>query len=320
MWFRRTNKNRRLGREHVLDVKLRSSQVRSARARMAAVALGMVFGTILCLYLLWRGGESLLSYFVYQNKAFAIQEVDVQTDGVIPVENLRRWARVRSGDNLMALDLARVKRDLELVPLIKSVSVERILPHTLRVRVAEREPVALVAMPRVLPKGGVETIAFQIDTEGFVLAPQDMKALETVTNSPVAPLPIILGVRAAELQTGRRIDDKQVQSALHLVAAFENSPMAGLVELRRINVSAADTLLVTTEQSCEITFCLQDPDRQLRRWREIFDQAQRAGHAIASIDLAVVNSVPVRWLEANAAPPVSAKPPKPTRTNRKRNV
>jgi len=109
---------------------------------MAAVALGMVFGTILCFYLLWRGGESLLSYFVYQNKAFAIQEVDVQTDGVIPVENLRRWARVRSGDNLMALDLARVKRDLELVPLIKSVSVERILPHTLRVRVAEREPVA----------------------------------------------------------------------------------------------------------------------------------------------------------------------------------
>jgi cell division protein FtsQ len=320
MWFRRTNRNRRLGREHVLDVKLRSSQVRSARARMAAVALGMVFGTILCLYLLWRGGESLLGYFVYQNKAFAIQEVDVQTDGVIPVENLRRWARVRSGDNLMALDLARVKRDLELVPLIKSVSVERILPHTLRVRVAEREPVALVAVPRVLPKGGVETIAFQIDTEGFVLAPQDLKALEAVTNSPVAPLPIILGVRAAELQTGRRIDDKQVQSALRLVAAFENSPMAGLVELRRINVSGADTLLVTTEQSSEVIFSLQDPDRQLRRWREIFDQAQRVGHAIASIDLAVVNSIPVRWLEASAAPPVSAKPPKPTRTNRKRNV
>lgn len=320
MWFRRTNRNRRLGREHVLDVKLRSSQVRSARARMAAVALGMVFGTILCLYLLWRGGESLLSYFVYQNSAFAIQEVDVQTDGVIPVENLRRWARVRSGDNLMALDLARVKRDLELVPLIKSVSVERILPHTLRVRVAEREPVALVAVPRVLPKGGVETIAFQIDIEGFVLAPQDLKALEAVTNSPVAPLPIILGVRAAELQTGRRIDDKQVQSALQLVAAFENSPMAGLAELRRINVSGSDTLQVTTERSSEVTFSLQDPDRQLRRWRAIFDQAQRAGHAIASIDLAVFNSIPVRWLEASAAPPVSAKPPKPTRTNRKRNV
>jgi len=320
MWFRKKNRNRRLGREHVLDVKLRSSQVHWARARMAAVALGMVFGTILCLYLLWRGGESLLTYFVYQNKAFAIQEVEVQTDGVIAPETLRRWARVRSGDNLLALDLARVKRDLELVPLIKSVSVERILPHSLRIRVAEREPVALIAMPRVLPKGGVETIAFQIDTEGFVLAPQDLKAFEAVTNSPVAPLPIIFGVKAAELQTGRRMDDGQVQSALQLVAAFEHSPMAGLVELRRINVGAADTLLVTTEQGSEITFGGDDPARQLRRWREIFDQAQRTGHAIAGLDLAVANSIPVRWLEASAAPPVSAKPPKPTRTNRKKNV
>ena len=64
MWFRRKSKNRRLGREHVLDVKMRSSQVRSARARMVAVALGMLFGTIACLYLLWRAGEMALNQFV----------------------------------------------------------------------------------------------------------------------------------------------------------------------------------------------------------------------------------------------------------------
>jgi cell division septal protein FtsQ len=320
MWFRRQTRNRRLGREHVLDVKLRSSQVRSARARMAAVALGMVFGTIACLYLLWRAGESALNCFVYQNKSFAIQIIDMQTDGVIPVEKLRSWARVRNGDNLLALDLARVKRDLEMVPLVKTVSVERILPRTLRVRVAEREPVALIAMPKVLPKGGLETSAVQIDGEGFVVGLQDLKVLETATNSPVAPLPIIFGVKATELQTGRRLEDSQVQRALQLVAAFEHSPMAGLVELRRINVSSLDTLLVTTEQGSEITFGADDPARQLRRWREIFDQAQLLGHGIASVDLAVANSIPVRWLEANAAPPVSAKPPKPTRTTRKKNV
>ena len=320
MWFRRTNKNRRLGREHVLDVKLRSSQVRSARARMAAVALGMVFGTIVCLYVLWRAGESMLSYFVYRNPAFAIRVMDVQTDGVIPVAKLRNWARVRSGDNLLALDIARVKRDLELVPLVKTVSVERILPHTLKVRVAEREPIALIAVPKVLPKGGVETTAFQVDGEGFVLGLQDLKALEAATNSPVAPLPVIFGVKAAELQTGRRVDDLQVQRALQLVSCFEQSPMAGLVELRRINVSSPETLLVTTEQGSEITFGVNDAARQLRRWREIFDQAQLLGHGIASMDLAVENSIPVRWLEASAAPPISAKPPKPTRITRKKNV
>ena len=46
MWFGRKAKNRRLGREQVLDVKLRSSQVRAARRRMTAVSLGTIFAAV----------------------------------------------------------------------------------------------------------------------------------------------------------------------------------------------------------------------------------------------------------------------------------
>ena len=122
MWRKRKPKNRRLGREQVLDVKLRSSQVRAARTRVTALSLGAVFATVFGLYLLYRGGDWALNRLVYENKAFAIQEIDVQTDGVIAVDQLRRWAGVKPEENLLALDLARVKRDLELVPLVQSVS------------------------------------------------------------------------------------------------------------------------------------------------------------------------------------------------------
>jgi hypothetical protein len=57
MWSRRKSKNRRLGREFVLDVKLRSSQVRAARTRVLAVTLGVVFGTVFAIYMLWRTAE-----------------------------------------------------------------------------------------------------------------------------------------------------------------------------------------------------------------------------------------------------------------------
>ena len=119
MWFNRKPKNRRLGREHVLDVKLRSSKVRATRARMAAVALGVVFASVLSVYLAWRAADWVLNELVYENTAFAIREIDVQTDGALPVDRLRRWAGVKFGDNLLALDLARVKRDLEMVSLIR---------------------------------------------------------------------------------------------------------------------------------------------------------------------------------------------------------
>jgi hypothetical protein len=54
------------------------------------------------------------------------------------VDQLRRWAAVRLGDNLLALDLPSVKRNLELVSVIRSVAIERALPHTLRISVTAR--------------------------------------------------------------------------------------------------------------------------------------------------------------------------------------
>src|SRR5689334_15100401 len=116
MIFRRQPRNRRLVREHVLDVKLRSSQVRAARGRMAALVAGVVVGGALGIYLLYRGGEWGLDRLLYKNPSFAIQEIDLQTDGVLVTEEIRRWAGVSAGQNLLALDLVRVKKNLEVVP------------------------------------------------------------------------------------------------------------------------------------------------------------------------------------------------------------
>ena len=74
--------------------------------------------------------------------------------------------------------------------------------------------------------------------------------------------------------------------------------MAGLVDLRRIDVSAPGVVVVTTGQGGEITFGLDNLEQQLRRWREIYDLGQRMNKTVASLDLAVANNVPVRWMEA----------------------
>jgi cell division septal protein FtsQ len=177
-FFNRKQKNRRLGRVHVLDVKLRSEQVRRTRVRLAALMLGALFGTVLGVYALWRGGEWVLNRVIYENPAFAIRTVEVQTDGVIASQQLRRWANVRPGQNLLALDLARVKRDLEMVPALETVSVERVLPRTLRLRVTEREPVLQVAVPRLNARGVMENFIFHLDAKGVVMQPLDPESTD----------------------------------------------------------------------------------------------------------------------------------------------
>lgn len=317
--FNRKPKNRRLGRMHVLDVKLRSDQVRRTRVRLVALGMGALFGTVFGVYALWRGGEWVLDRMVYENSAFAIREVEVQTDGVIAPQQLRRWSNVRPGQNLLALDLARVKRDLELVPALDTVSVERVLPRTLRIRVTEREPVLQVAVPHVNPQGTMENLIFQLDAAGVVMLPLDPRQRVQPFLQADESLPVLFGLKQMDLRPGRPVESPAVQAALQLAEEFAVSPMAGLVDLRRIDVSNPTVLVVTTGQGSEVTFGLENLGQQLRRWRQVHEEGYRQNKgSLTSLDLSVANNSPARF-DAKIVPP-PAKPPKITRNKKPRNV
>jgi cell division protein FtsQ len=292
--------------------------VRATRTRLALMAVSVPAVTIFGLYLLWRTGEWALDRFIYESAEFAIQRVDVQTDGVIPPDQLRLWSGVKPGANLIALDLASVKSSLEFWPVIESVSIERILPRTLKIRVTERIPIARVNTPRTDGANGVVIDVFQLDAAGVVMRPLDPRQwVVPLSQMKDGRLPVITGINAAQLQAGHRIALPQAQAALQLVSAFNRSTMAGLVDLRRLDVSAPGVVVVTTGQGGEITFGLQNLEQQLRRWRETFDLAQSRNKVIVSLDLAVANNVPLRWTEAAAAPAAAPKNLNPANTRRK---
>ena len=319
MWFKRERKNRRLKRGHLLDVKLRSDQVNAARTRLGLIIFLVPVCTALGLYLLWRTGEWALDKFVYENSTFAIQNIEVQTDGVIAPEQLRRWTRVRIGANLIALDLASVKRNLELVSTIDSVSIERVLPHTLKVRVTERNPVAQVNVPTAGGAGGVAVSVFQVDANGYVMQPLDPRLSTVPLAQLTEQLPVITGLNVYQLQPGHRVESPQVQAALALIGAFDHSPMAGLVDLKRVDVSSPGVVVATTGQGSEITFALLNLEQQLSRWRKIYDLGQTMSKTIASADLAVSNNVPVRWMASTVVPVATPRNSNP-KTIRRRNV
>ncbi len=304
MWFfRNKQSNRRLGRRELLDVKARSAAVRRRRLHWSAVAFGLSIGTVLFGYLAWQTVNWSLERFVYQNPAYAINRIDVYTDGVISPEQIRLWTGVRPGQNLLALDLSAVKRNLERVPHVKVAAVERVLPHTLRIRVIEREPLAVVYLPQQRASGGFEMQALFLDEDGYVLPPLGKSQCVGPSAQFAEQYPVILGIKPAELAPGKRLDlstHRNLKAALDLIVAFDRSQMVGLDSLQCIDISSADVLEVTTQQGAKITFPVSGLARQLRRWREIYELGQRLGRTIASVDLAVSDNIPVRW--ANARP------------------
>jgi len=292
MWFRKP-KNRAFERRHVLDVKVARRQLVRQRVRVATLAASLSLGTIFAIYFLWRAGDWAMTRFIYENKAFAVQEIDIQTDGVISLEQLRRWAGVKREQNLFALDLSRVKRDLELVPAIQNVAVERVLPHTLKVRVAEREPIAQIQN-------------YLLDADGFAMLPLEPQQ-RSVSLQPSEHYPIITGINPSELRAGHQVESPQVRAALKFLTAFEHSQMAPQVDVARIDASAPDVLQITTAQQNEIIFRNTDFEKQLNRWWLVYSTGQQQAHQIASLDLSVSEDIPLRWLDSAAVPPNAAK-------------
>ena len=325
MWFfkREQKKNRRLGRQHVLDVKLRHDQVRSNRIRFARNIFLMCIAPFLGLYLLWRVGELMLVKFVYTNSDFAIEHFQVQTDGVIAPEQLRRWSGVKVGDNIFALDAAVIKHRLEAFPIVKTVSVDRSLPHTLKILVTERDPVAQVDVVRSDVPGGMAVGIYQLAADGVAMPPLDPRFSINSPGQTVPQLPVVTGLNVYQIQMGKPVEIPQVQAALRLITAFDHSPMAGLVDLYRLDVSAPGVVVLTTKQGSQITFGLANLDGQLRRWRGIYDLGMKRNATIATADLAVENNVPVRWVVAAQVLDQVPKPPaRPVKINntRRRNV
>lgn len=299
----------------MLDVKLSSHQRRQTRIQRGLLLLTVLISVLGGFLIAWQGGDWLLRRFIYENSAFAIHHLDVQTDGYVSTEQLRHWAGVKLQQNLLALDLARVKRDLELVPVIQAVTIERALPHTLRIRVTEREPIARFVFARGSES---EPDLFLIDGEGCVMVP--LEPHQRISGAPTnMHLPLITGVPANELRPGKLVDVPRLLAALQLIEAFDRSPMVDLVTLKEVDVTLPNLLLVTTAEGSSVIFGFNDIHRQIERWHLVFDYARRRQKAVASLDLSVSNNVPATWIEASLAPPVPVRPAKSQRV-KKRHV
>jgi hypothetical protein len=316
------NKNKTNDRDKKLDVKMRSQQSRAMRARMALLALAASSVAVLLILACWKGREVVLEEYVYKNPAFAIDRIDIQTDGVIPIEQIRKWSAVQIGDSILKLDLARIKRDLELAPLIKSASVERQLPRRLNLRIKEREPIAQVFVFQPTSEDALRSTTYFLDEEGWVMPPATKYLnLPSIPNRP-EKYAIITGVQGIELRPGRQVQSRQMRAALKLISLFPRSPMSGRADIREVDVSDLNTLQIMTESGSHVIFAPDHFEPQLVRWRAIHDYADRVERSVEQLNLAVTNYVPVTWArEDSDLPAGSPSPsPKPKPSTRRKNV
>lgn len=109
--------------------------------------------------LLYEAGAELAD--LSAGSGLAVAAVTVAGRGRTSVEDLRDAIGVNRGDPILFLDIEEVRQRVVALPWVEAAAVERRLPDTLHVRIAEREPF-------VRWQNGGRTVL--IDREGVILA------------------------------------------------------------------------------------------------------------------------------------------------------
>jgi cell division protein FtsQ len=116
-----------------------SPRAAAARARASMTARGVVFVVGATAFVVGAGLFSLS-----RSALFGLRHLEVSASGHRSATELRARADLREGTNVVWLDTGSVERRLEADPWIARATVTRSLPWTVRIRVVERTPVAIV--------------------------------------------------------------------------------------------------------------------------------------------------------------------------------
>lgn len=287
MWYRE-ERNSRKKRRYNRRLDLERQPILMVTARLAEQKKERMHrvGGILLLALVLGGtvwvtavGARVVGHRLFtENDRFLIEHMDIRSDGRLRPEHVREYARLEEGMNLFAVNIGRVREELESVPAVRSVRVTRRLPDTLIVEVTER-----VAAARL--DEGSAGYPLAVDLDGVVLGPTSLSA----------QLPLIVGVRERGLRPGAEVSEPAVRSALELLALCEAPEFGRLVRARKIDVSHGEYLEVLLSGGERIAFPVTKMKFKLDRLCELIKRAADAGKAIATADLTVDRNFPVQY-------------------------
>jgi hypothetical protein len=281
----------------------------------SAPSFSPILGTLLALFVFWRAGEWLLHNFLFDDQSYGLRQVEISTDGLLRTDEIQRRAGRAIGPEPRgagprAHQAGTGKRPPDPVRHAGARAAQHAAPARhgapARRRGASR-PAAARWLDAVhhLPPGRRR----DGDAAGGSAQPP--------AGQPPVPYPLIVGLDPAELVPGQRVRSGPASAALRLVAAFEESAMVGLDDLQRVEIVSPEVLQAATYLGAQVTFSTQHVERQLARWRAIFDYGQARQLHLAALDLAVSNNVPARWFEAGSMPAPPREPRTPrTRTRR----
>jgi cell division septal protein FtsQ len=295
---RTTTGNRRkggavAGRQHLLEVNLRTASLKRQRRGKASSMLWKVSAAVIMTALLAAGLRFASLKFFFKNPQYDLKHLVTRLNGVMTQDELKSITGFEEGKNIFSLDLEQANQKLASLPEVRSVSIERTLPDTIEVGLEPREPIFLLAAPGDANTGEsfIPGKSFLCDKDGVVMRPARL-------DDKYLRLPVLRGVPTSDAVPGKKFDNPSLVTALMLRQALSELPEETF-RISSIDVTKPYAAVVTDSSNAKFTFGTlgeSDLPSQLDRLRKLLDHCQETGRRIQSANLMVSRNTPVTFV------------------------
>ena len=268
--------------------KTKGKTVREVLRWSLKLSFGLLLASLLSFGLYWMRDR------LYHSPRFSIAITEI--NGLQHVSQNQVLVKIselaRPGRNLVGLDLDRLRRNLELIPWVKTVVVRRVLPDKLIVDIEEREPVAFarVAQGTLL-----------IDEEGTLLENNPEKLSR-------ADFPVILGMESGYGPEVLRRNRERIALYLKLTRAL-NRGGAGLSrDLSEVHLQDPGNVSVILNGDTVLVYLGRDGfQTKFRRYLAASRELKKKYRNLDSVDLRYRDQVVIRTVDPKLAQGVSPK-------------
>lgn len=235
------------------------------RGVLVASAVGLSVVVLIAAYLVLSYAGSL---FFSRNPYFDLKNVVMKSDGRLSSSKLIEYANIDLNGNLFAIDFDALRTNLESVPLVESVQIQRKLPGTLVVNVKERVAVAQLDWKW-------RSVPFLLDRHGVVMP---------TTRSGQA-LPLIAGIRFDQLRLGEKVTDAGVRYALDILSACDSMGLSSQMEFERFDLRYPDYINATLARGINARFPRHSASNKVVRLAATLQVARERGQRVKTVDL-----------------------------------
>jgi cell division septal protein FtsQ len=228
----------------------------------------------LCVCAAWVFRAGLL-----KPSGFNVRWIEVRNEELLSKRRIRDLAGIRSGDNLFAVDLRKIRARICAHPDVRDAVVSRRMPGGVVIRVYERHPIAAVYCPvSSAPRRsslltrysqGERMRRYVVDSEGVVLSARKERNSKR--------LPLLLGLRLGTVRPGDRLHSTEAKNALGIVEHYRESELCRQLEMVSVDVSDPDNYIMKSNVIQEIRLGADNLDERLRLLSFILKQRKYRG-------------------------------------------